>query len=769
MKYVYFFVFLLIPTPFIFSQELPIGGWRDELPYNQLIALAESNDFIYAATPYSVLSYHKNTAVFERISKVNGLSDFGVKTIAYTKNYNTLLIAYTNSNIDLIKDGKIINLSDIKRKSILGNKTIYNILFVNQFAYLSCGFGIVVVDILKEEIKDTYYLSNSGNSIKVYDLAILDNEFFVATENGIYRAGITNPNLANFANWTKLNHLPFPNDPYNHIEKFQNYLVANRLTNISNDQFFAVTKSNWIAMTCPINEKTQGLYVFDDKLYSVHPSAIGLFNTNFEFIRRLDSYGQSFSANPQLGAILKSANQKFYIADKLQGLVISSDLLNFTPNVLNGPRSTSVYDLSVYGTKAAIASGGRDESFGNVYMNDGVFSYSDGMWTNFYKTQTPALDTAIDFVCVDVNKNNTEEFAVGTWGKGVYTFNENGFDKAYGKHNSSLTPNSTYSHIMRIGGVAYDSKNNLWVASAVSNALLHKRDPSGKWTAFELGAWSAQDIKDIHIDKQDNIWILLRKGNTNLAFVFDEKQASGQQLKGLTNAAGKGRIPGTQLLSVAHDLDGEIWLGTDEGIGVIYQPQNIFGTGDYDAQKIIVERDGYAQYLLESEKVKAIAVDGANRKWVGTERAGVFLLSADGREEIHHFTAENSPLYSNNINAIGLNENGEVFIGTENGLLVYRGSSSVSNPSFSDVYAFPNPVRPDYKGAIAIRGLSRDAYVKITDISGRLVFEMLSEGGQAIWSGENMNGQRVNTGIYLVFIANTDGTESIVSKIMFIQ
>lgn len=769
MKYVYFFVFLLIPTQFIFSQELPIGSWRDELPYNQLIALAESNDYIYAATPYSVLSYHKNTAVFERISKVNGLSDFGVKTIAYTNNYNTLLIAYTNSNIDLIKDGKIINLSDIKRKSILGNKTIYNILFVNQFAYLSCGFGIVVVDILKEEIKDTYYLSNSGNSIKVYDLAILDNEFFAATENGIYRAGVTNPNLANFANWTKLNHLPFPNDPYNHIEKFQNYLVANRLTNISNDQFFAVTKSNWIAMTCPINEKTHGLYVFDDKLYSVHPSAIGLFNTNFEFIRRLDSYGQSFSANPQVGAILKSAEQKFYIADKLQGLVISPDLLNFTPNVLNGPRSTSVYDMSVYGTKAVIASGGRDESFGNVYMNEGVFSYSEGMWTNFYKIQTPALDTAIDFVCVDVNKNNTEEFAVGTWGKGVYTFNENGFDKAYGKHNSSITPNSTYSHIMRIGGVAYDSKNNLWVASAVSNALLHKRDPSGKWTAFELGAWSAQDIKDIHLDKRDNIWILLRKGNTNLAFVFDENQASGQQLKGLTNAAGKGRIPGTQLLSVAHDLDGEIWLGTDEGIGVIYQPQNIFGTGDYDAQKIIVERDGYAQYLLESEKVKAIAVDGANRKWVGTERAGVFLLSSDGREEIHHFTAENSPLYSNNINAIGLNENGEVFIGTENGLLVYRGSSSASNSSFSDVYAFPNPVRPDYKGAIAIRGLSRDAYVKITDISGRLVFEILSEGGQAIWSGENMNGQRVNTGIYLVFIANTDGTESMVSKIMFIQ
>lgn len=770
MKYATFIILLLCQMLFLNAQEIPIGQWREEIPYNQLNAITESNDFVYAATPYSILSFNKKESVLGRISKVNGLSDFGISTIRYSSSQQTLLVAYANANIDLIKNGRIVNLSDIKRKSILGNKTINDIYFINQYAYLSCGFGIVVVDLDREEIKETYYIGANGENVQVFDLDVLDNEIFAATENGIYRADINNPNLANFNNWIKLSHIPFPNDPYNHIELFQNKLIINRLTNVSNDQLFAITRNTWIEIMSSYHNKTMNLDVGNDQLLISYKFSVGIFNTDFSLNRILSSYGEGFAQTPQPYAVLASNEGDYYVVDRYQGLLSSPDLESFQAHYLNAPATNKVYDLAVVGSKVLVASGGRDESFGNIYMQDGVFAYSDGFWKNYSKGNTLAMDTVYDFVCIDVNPNNPNEFAVGTWGKGLYTFDENGFVEAYGKHNSSLTPNHTYSNIMRLGGVAYDSKNNLWVASAVSNALLHKRAPSGEWTSFEFGAWSAADIKDMMADKRDNLWISLRSNGAYLLFVFNEDQTGNQQLKGLNASPGNGNIPGTRVLSLAQDLDGEIWIGTDEGIGVIYQPENIFNGGDYDAQKIIVERDGYAQYLLDSEKVKAIAVDGANRKWVGTERAGVFLLSADGQDELLHFTAENSPLYSNNISAIGITEDGEVFIGTEQGLIVYKGTATKGEEdTFRDVYAYPNPVRPDYAGPIAIKGLTRDSFVKITDISGRLVNEIRSEGGQAIWSGENFQGERAKTGIYLVFIANTDGTESMVTKIMFIQ
>jgi hypothetical protein len=764
-----FFLLLLLQNALLFAQNLTIGSWRDEIPYNQIIDLTESGEFIYAATPYSLLSLHKKEAVLKRISKVDGLSDFGVSHIEYNSTYKTLLVAYTNANIDLIKNGKIINLADIQRKTILGDKKINAILFKNQYAYLSCGFGIVVVDIDREEIKDTYYVGEDGTNLSVYETALLNETLFAATEKGIYQADINNPNLANYSNWKKLNHLPFPNDPYNHIVPFQNTVVINRLTDVGKDQLFAVTATSWKEIFSSISDKTFNIDVSNDKLIVSHSYSAGIFNSDFSFNRKIYTYGENFSITLQPNEIFTSTDGNYYVADRLQGIVASADLIHFQNHLLNGPRTTRVFDIAVSGNKVVVASGGRDESFGNIYLQNGIFSYDDGSWTNYYKGVTPALDTAYDFVCVDINPNNTNEFAVGSWGKGLYTFNENGFDQAYGKHNSSLTPNSTYSHIMRLGGVAYDSKNNLWVASAVSNALLHKKDPSGNWTAFEFGAWTAYDIKDMVADQRDYLWIILRGGGAYSLFVFDENQNTNQQIKGLSTAPGYGNIPGTKVLSIASDLDGEIWIGTDEGIGVIYQPGNIFSGGNFDAQQIVVERDGYPQYLLESEKINAIAVDGANRKWIGTDRAGLFLLSADGQEELLNFTAENSPLFSNRITSLGINKDGEIFIGTDLGLLVYKGTATRAEETFNDVYVFPNPIRPDYVGPIAIHGLTRDAYVKITDISGRMVNQIQSEGGQAIWSGENMNGERVKTGVYLVFIANIDGSESMVTKIMFIH
>jgi hypothetical protein len=211
-------------------------------------------------------------------------------------------------------------------------------------------------------------------------------------------------------------------------------------------------------------------------------------------------------------------------------------------------------------------------------------------------------------------------------------------------------------------------------------------------------------------------------------------------------------------------------VGTDEGVAVFYSPQDILTSERSDAERILVNVDGYVQYLLETESVKAIAVDGANRKWFGTERAGVFLLSADGTEQIHHFTEDNSPLFSNNIACIAINdETGEVFFGTAKGLISFKGTATPGTPTNTDVYAYPNPVRPGYSGPIAIKGLVQDAVVKITDVTGTLIYETRAEGGQAIWNGYNFDGRRASTGVYLVFISTDDGKEAMVTKILFVN
>jgi hypothetical protein len=194
----------------------------------------------------------------------------------------------------------------------------------------------------------------------------------------------------------------------------------------------------------------------------------------------------------------------------------------------------------------------------------------------------------------------------------------------------------------------------------------------------------------------------------------------------------------------------------------------VFYPPSLEPQKIIISQEGAFQYLLETEVVTAITVDGANRKWIGTENAGVFLFSADGQEQLLHFTAENSPLFSNNIYAITIDgKTGQVYIGTDKGLLSYQGDAVEGEEECSDVEVYPNPVSSGYAGPIAIKGVAANSTVKITDVSGNLVFETQALGGQAVWYGANLSGERVSTGVYLVFAMDQEGEETCTAKLLF--
>jgi hypothetical protein len=314
-----------------------------------------------------------------------------------------------------------------------------------------------------------------------------------------------------------------------------------------------------------------------------------------------------------------------------------------------------------------------------------------------------------------------------------------------------------------------------WIVTSSSDKQLSAKDRNGEWYNFDISAINSITLGDMAIDNAGQKWIVAPRG-VGLVVFNDNGTLSNttddQSIK-LTQAVGNGNLASSNIFSIAADLDGEIWVGTDNGVSVFYSPESVFsGSGNFDSQQILVEQDGYVQYLLENESVTAIAVDGANRKWMGTANAGVFLMSDDGTEQIHHFTVDNSPLFSNAITSLGVDQlSGEVFIGTSKGIISFRGDATWGNPEFvpEEVYAYPNPVEPNYSGPIAIKGLVRDADVKITDAAGHVVFATIANGGQAIWDGNKMTGGRAQSGVYLVFASNEDGKETFVTKILFIN
>ncbi|NPD84938.1 hypothetical protein HNS38_09225 [Lentimicrobium sp. L6] len=763
-----FTFFALILSLSVFSQSISIGDWRDELPYREAIAVAIADDIIYAVTPYSLFTLRKSDEVMKRYSKINGLSDFGVSTIEYNKAEDVLVIAYSNTNIDLVKDGEIINISDIKRKQILGKKTINNIYFIDEIAYLSCGFGIVLLDVKKEEIKDTWYIGDDGNALEVFDISRLGNDIYAATEEGLRKADLSSQNLADFQSWTVVTEVPHSDGVFDQVENHQGKILVNHHPDNNLDSIFILQDNTWSPLEIQNVRRNVNLTSGNRYLYLYRTNALVLYQPELDSSSTVSQNGLSYSMKP--AEVAEDSDGSFWIADELSGLVNTIDFYRFSNYILNGPRTANVFDMSAQGNRLVVAPGGRDDSYANVYNSDGVFSKIDGEWVNYYKGKDSALDTIYDMVCVSVNPNNINQYALGSWGRGVTVFNSEGVEAAYGISNSTLTPYNGTTKTLRIGGVAYDDAGSLWVNCAYSNALMHRLSPTGEWTAWELGASSAQDVGKMMVDSRGYKWMQMRQGGSNYIFVFDETQEPGNQLKGLNSYPNNGNIPGSTVTAIADDLDGEIWLGTDAGIGVIYNAYGIFNGGDFDAQRIIVEKDGYAQYLLEAEKVKAIAVNGANQKWVGTERGGLFLLSADGQEEIYHFTSENSPLYSNNVVAIDILDNGEVYIGTDKGVIVFKDSPVPPEPKLTDdVYAYPNPVRPDYNGVIAIKGLVRDANIRITDVYGGLVHQSVSYGGQAIWDGHSLNRGKVNTGVYLVYISDDLGNETMVTKILFVK
>ena len=747
--------------------QIAIGQWRDHLPYTQGVQVADAGDWVFSASDYGLFQHHKTEGDVIRLSKVSGLSDIGFSSIAWSDDNNTLVVAYGNTNLDLIQNGQIINIPDIKDKSILGNKTIHKIHIKDDFAYLACGFAIVVLDLVKHEIKDTYYIGDQGAAINVYDISTTDDFIFACTEDGVYRANLNSINLANFENWTKFNDIPA--GEYNTCTWFDDKLFVNRSLPNAQDTIYRWTGSAWFRYDLVEEEEVLYLESTEDKMLVSTTNFVFEINTDLARERLVFEYGSGSTARPAHATI--DDGSTIWIADKNQGLVRHSANLSYDIIEVNGPSFISSTTVSVWDGRCYISSGSLNGD-ANTFSKYGLYSFKDNAWSNISVFRFPETSTLHDYISVIVDPFDSKRVYAASYGNGVVEYYDDEFVAFYDTLNSSLeyTPGVG----IRIQGLQIDRRNGtLWVTGALMDKTIHAKDASGNWFGFDPPVLGGQRLSEIAIDDSGQKWMAVPRTGV---LVFNDGETLGNtnddQYILMTRNTGNGNLASNDVYCIVNDLDGEIWVGTDNGISVFYSPETVFSDDNFDSQRILIEQDGYVQYLLENETVTTIAVDGANRKWIGTSNAGVFLLSEDGTQQVYHFTSENSPLFSDQITSLGVDHlSGEVFIGTDKGIISFKGTATWGTPEFEkeDVYAYPNPVEPGYDGPIAIKGLVRNADVKISDAAGNVVFATVAEGGQAIWDGNKITGGRAQSGVYLVFASNEDGKETFVTKILFIN
>ena len=623
----------------------------------------------------------------------------------------------------------------------------------------------MVLDIRSEEILDTYKIGEGGDFVKIYDSNFDGDSLFVATSEGIYSASINEENLSDFHAWKK--HTNFENS-LNANNSFQNITFFN-------GSMYAKTLDSLVIVY--ENSVWETYNTFSKKIEHLHSSYNDLFIVLEDEITIVKNDGviEKITQN------ISSAKHAIY--DKDDGLWIADfdkDLLEYNNAIFvqqidpSGPRTANVFKLITTKNDLWIAPGGYYASRENIWNFDGVFFFDNNDWG--YKS-TAELGGAYDIVSVEANPKNDSEVYLSSWNGGIIKLSNKNFVTKYTYENTNgaldTVSIANVNGWIRISDLCFDDSQNLWAINSLSQNPLAVKTKEGDWYSFRISGIDGPStyFKDLVVDNSGQKWGVIK--NAGL-FVYNDKgtfeNTNDDETQLINTNVGMGNLPSLEVYSLTIDLEGEIWVGTDKGITVFYSPELVFSGQNFDAQQILIQQGEYGQYLLDTENINCIVIDGANRKWVWTNGSGVFLLSPDGTNEIHHFTSENSPLFSDNIIDLAINEiSGEVFIGTEKGIISYRSDATKGHDSYSNVTVFPNPVKENYNGKIAIKGLVNNANVKITDINGNLVFESFANGGQAIWDGETQSGNRASTGVYLVFSTNTDGEETMVSKILFIH
>ncbi len=781
----YAWMLVLFVAASVRGQEMaPITGWQDHYAYRQARSVVRGGGLVYCATSNAVFSYSPSTGEIERITKINGLSDVGINGLAWSEARSALLVYYTNGNLDLLYPGGAnYNMADIKRASIMGSKTVNVAHMEGNTAYLGCGFGVVVLDLVAREVVDTWFIGPAGAQVNVAGIIFHGDSIHLATSEGLLSAFRFASNLASFTNWHKRTDLPagVVNGPFSAATILGDRLAVNFSGGGANDTLYVLQGTEWQPIEPLFGRTCRSLTTSENGQFMVatHNDGVRTFDQSLAVVGEQHGYAGTWVDAAM--AVYKEGGE-VWVADRRIGLVQGTGGWNGTAYRPPGPMNSNVIRLSVQSSTLFASTGAISSTWANQYLKEGVHHYANGVWGTNSIDNTPIMfgdnefgGAANDIIVVAVDPNDPARAFAGSWDDGVLEFRDRVPVKWYNSTNSSLQVEIGSSMgKVNVGGLAFDRNGDLWVTNAHAPAPISVFTRDGTWKSFSPGPILNSNllVADLVAATNGQKWIVRPRGNGLL--VFDDggtiQDTGDDRYKVLNNAEGSGGLPTLDVRSVAEDLNGQIWVGTGQGPAIFYDPAGIFGDNAQDAQQILIEQDGNVQILLATEVVTAIAIDGANRKWIGTETSGAFLLSADGRTQEHHFNMENSPLPSNQINSIAVDGiTGEVFFGTNQGIISYRSDATDGVFPVECAKVFPNPVRETYTGPIAITGLLRDSEVKITDVAGNLVYRTSSMGGQAIWPGTDMTGNRVATGVYLVLASDRFGNSKCNTKVLVVR
>jgi len=754
---------------FVFC-EVPANNWRSYLSYYQTIAISQSDKKIFAANENGLFSYNLSDKTFETKSRVEGLSDSGISAIGWSSSKGGLLIGYSNGNLDLLSGNVILNLPDIKLKTSIVSKEINSIFCEGDFAWLSCDFGIVKINLKKWEVAENWVIGPDATPIGVRELASDDRYFWAATEAGVFRADKNNPNLQDYHNWILQDQLPFPNNQFISITVYTNkvYTVdfAGRIYSFDGTLWQQVHSD--IAGVRKIKAFPSALAFICDKSIEVigagshlTVSGYGLLNPSNSIINPIDA--------------LVSNSGDLWIGDHTFGLIQKPGSGSYLSMVPSSPSKNNALKMTTSGPDLYIATGNDDSQSAAVPAE--IHRLKDQKWISVNENTDAKLVGLKNIVNVVASPANPEHYWGSTRGDGLIEFDGQKVIKIFNSGNSSL---ESQNGICKTSGLVYDVNGNLWITNPSAKNQLHLIKPDGTWKSFSYPGIDNMfnPAGDIIITKTDTKWIIVN--NSDLFALRTRKTIDNTDDDIYRKTSVRSRFSNSettvikgfnQVNALTEDQDGSLWVGTENGVVLYNNPESLFGDNEfYGAQPSVDLGDGLFHPLLENEVVSAIAVDGGNRKWIGTLHSGVFLFSADGSKLIHHFNTGNSPLFSDNVTSIAINSlNGEVFFATERGLISWMGDATAGNSSFQHLYVWPNPVRETYHGDITIDGLLDESVVKITDVAGNLVYKTTSNGGRATWNGKNRNGERVSTGVYLIFCADRQGNQSRVIKLLFIH
>ena len=753
------------------QSNLSIGQWATHLPYNKAFSVASSDEFSYFATEYSILKVDKTDLSFERLTKSEGLHGNIISTIYYHFPTQTLVIAYSNGLIDLYSKNGFKAVSDLQNfNNIPINKQINSLSYEDdEHVFINAEYGISSLNVASGRFE--YNVFTEGRSI--YKTVKFGDKTYAASSNGLWQYKNSNQTtIQDFSSWinrSEDNSGLYSNTKVNDVELFDNKLYV-----ASSSSLFVLNSASRFDLLTDFN----GFNVQYIKSGPYHlitgiscdgncANQVKLLDKNSNWTQiAVDCVEKNIDA-------VEDSKGVVWLADERWGFRFTRSDLTCEILFVNAPSTNSVFEILPATDALYVAPGGYDNTITYQYKADGILKYQNNNWTALNNTTVPVFDSVDmrDIVRAVEHPDKTKIYFASNQ-RGLIEYNKlTQKFTIYNDKNSSLqAPNADPTRI-RLTGLAFDKNKNLWITSFLSPKPLTVFRADGSWQSFELPGFSSQ-VHALAVDNQSNKWILPREASGVIVFNENDPTNTKDDEIILLNDSNT-EIQNNRINTLQMDLDGDMWVGTPEGPVVFECTSSLFkGTCKGTRKKYV--QDGIPYYLLQSEDITSIAIDGGNRKWFGT-RNGIYVVSASTDQQIHIFNTENSPLLNNSIIDIAVDPlNGNAWIGTEGGLQVFRTDATVGfdNSFMSEVTAFPNPAMPGYNGPIAIRGLSRDARVKITDVNGRLVYETNANGGEAIWNGRDYLGNSAASGVYLVWAnttKNLDKSTGIVTKLVIVR